>query len=218
LMRSQQPDLCLFQEVDLGARRTHARDIARVLAEDFKMNFAFAPEFLELGQKTNDGAAYQGQAILSKLPIRSTRILRFQHQSGFWKPRPLMFSSLSIMQRREGGRIAQVSEIDNAGQLLVVYNLHLESRAGEVFRLAQLDEVLADAGRYPPGTPVIVAGDLNTMSRHSPLVDHLRAAGYRSAFGDKRVRTHILVGALQRHPRCACLRSFPHRRRRPLLI
>ena len=196
LMRGLQPDLCVFQEVDLGARRTHERDIARQLAQDFKMNFAFAPEFRELGQSTSDGAAYQGQAILSKLPIRSSRILRFERQSGFWKPQPFLLSSLAIMQRREGGRIAQVSELENGDGMIVVYNLHLESRAREATRLAQLDEALADAARYPAETPLIIAGDFNTMSRHSPLVDRLRAAGYRSAFGGKRQRTHLLIGAL----------------------
>ena len=79
---------------------------------------------------------------------------------------------------------------------LVVYNLHLESRTTEHGRLLQLEEVLADAQRYPAGTPIIVAGDLNTMSRHSPLVARLRQAGYNSCFGERRIRTHIIIGAL----------------------
>ncbi len=196
LLRETQPDLCVFQEVDLGARRTQEQDIAQELAEAFQMNFAFAPEFRELGQSTGGGAAYQGQAILTKLPIRSTRILRFSRQSGFWKPRPLLISSFPMLQRREGGRIAQVSELDNGGHLLTVYNLHLESRTSEEARLLQLEEALQDSERYSPETPVIVAGDLNTMSRHSPLVDRLREYGFRSAFGRRRVRTHILIGSL----------------------
>jgi endonuclease/exonuclease/phosphatase family metal-dependent hydrolase len=196
VMRDTRPDLCLFQEVDLDARRTHEQDIARKLAEKFEMNFAFAPEFRELGQATSDGAAYQGQAILTRLPIRASRMIRFEHQSGFWKPRFPMISSLPIFQRRLGGRIAEVSELANGRETVVVYNLHLESRANEAFRLLQLDEVLADAARYPAQTPVIVAGDFNTMSRHSPLVNRLARAGYRSAFGGRRVRTHVLIGAL----------------------
>jgi len=195
-MREDRPDLCIFQEVDLGARRTHGRDVAQELAKTFDLNYAFAPEFQELSQSTGEGAAYHGQAILTTLPIRSSRILRFSHQSGFWKPHPLLVSKVPLLQRRAGGRIAQVSELDNGGRPLVVYNLHLESRGSELLRLAQLDEVLADARKYPADTPVIVAGDLNTMSRHSPLIDRLRESGYRSAFGEQRVRTHILIGAL----------------------
>jgi len=196
VIRDTKPDLCIFQEVDLGARRTHGEDVAQDLAKTFGMNYAFAPEFRELSQSTADGPAYHGQALLTSWPIRSSRILRFAHQSGFWKPKPLLISSLPILQRREGGRIALVNEVDCGGKTLVVYNLHLESRGSEQGRLAQLDEVLADAQQYPSTTPVIIAGDLNTKTRHSPLIPRLREAGYRSCFGDRRIRTHIIIGAL----------------------
>jgi len=195
-LRETRPDLCIFQEVDLGARRTKGQDVARTLAQTFGLNYTFAPEFQELGQSTAEGAAYHGQAILTRLPIRASRILRFTHQSGFWKPRPLLISSLPLLQRRIGGRIALVNELDRNGATLVVYNLHLESRTTEHGRLLQLEEVLADAERYPAGTPVLVAGDLNTMHRRSPLVARMRQAGYASCFGERRVRTHILIGAL----------------------
>jgi endonuclease/exonuclease/phosphatase family metal-dependent hydrolase len=195
-LRETRPDLCIFQEVDLGARRTHGEDVAQELAKTFGLNYTFAPEFQELGQSTAEGPAYHGQAILSRWPIRASRILRFTHQSGFWKPRPLLISSLPMLQRRVGGRIALVNELDRNGTMLVVYNLHLESRTTEHGRLLQLEEVLADTQRYPTGTPVIIAGDLNTMHRHSPLIARMRQAGYSSCFGEQRVRTHIMIGAL----------------------
>ncbi len=195
-MRQIVPDLCIFQEVDLGARRSGGIDVARKLAETFQMNYVFAPEFEELSQGTPENPAYHGQALLTKLPIRSSRMLRFTHQSGFWKPRHLLNSSLPLWQRREGGRIALITELDNGGKPLVVYDLHLESRGNDQLRLAQLEEVLADAQRYPPETSVIIAGDLNTKPPRSALVPRLRQAGYRNAFGDRHVRTHLIIGAL----------------------
>jgi endonuclease/exonuclease/phosphatase family metal-dependent hydrolase len=195
-MRETRPDLCIFQEVDLGARRTHGEDVAQELAKTFGMNYTFAPEFRELGQSTAAGPAYHGQAILSRFPIRASRILRFTHQSGFWKPRPLLISSVPMLQRRLGGRIALVNELDRDGKPLVVYNLHLESRTTEHGRLLQLEEVLADTERYPADTPIIVAGDLNTLSGSSPVIPRLRQAGYSSCFGERHVRTHIIIGAL----------------------
>ena len=196
VIRDQKPDLCVFQEVDLGARRTQGMDVAEELAKTVGMNYAFAAEFEELSQGTGEGSAYHGQATLTTMPIRSSRILRFAHQSGFWKPSPLLISKLPLLQRREGGRIALVTELDNGGRTLVVYNLHLESRGSEHGRLLQLEEVLADAERYPKDTAVIVAGDLNTKIRTSPVIPRLRQAGYRSAFGDRKVRTHIIIGDL----------------------
>ena len=195
-MRKLNPDLCIFQEVDLDARRSGGIDVAKRLAEKFRMNYVFAPEFEELSQGTPERPAYHGQALLTKLPIRSSRMLRFANQSGFWKPRRLLNSSKPLWQRREGGRIALITELDNGGKPLVIYNLHLESRGNDHLRLLQLEEVLEDAKRYPPETSVIIAGDLNTKTAHSSLIPRMREAGYRSAFGDRRVRTHILIGAL----------------------
>jgi endonuclease/exonuclease/phosphatase family metal-dependent hydrolase len=195
-IRQRKPDLCIFQEVDLGARRTHGQDVAKELAEAFGMNYVFAPEFLELGQGTAADPAYHGQALLTTLPVSSSRMIRFEHQSGWWKPRKLLISSVPLLQRREGGRVALVAELDNGGKPLVVYNLHLESKGTEELRLQQLEEVLDDAQRYPRETPVVIAGDFNTLSFHSRLIPRLREAGFRSAFGDRRVRTHVIVGAL----------------------
>jgi endonuclease/exonuclease/phosphatase family metal-dependent hydrolase len=195
-IRQLKPDLCIFQEVDLGARRTHGQDVAKELAETFGMNYVFAPEFRELGQGTAEEPAYHGQALLSTLPVRSSRMIRFEHQSGWWKPRRLLISSVPLLQRREGGRVALVAQLDNGGKPLVVYNLHLESKGTEQLRLEQLQEVLDDAQRYPRETPVIIAGDLNTFVFHSRLVPRLRQAGFRSAFGDRRIRTHVLLGEL----------------------
>jgi endonuclease/exonuclease/phosphatase family metal-dependent hydrolase len=195
-MRQLEPALCIFQEVDLDARRSGDIDVAKKLAGEFQMNYVFAPEFEELSQGTPECRAYHGQALLTKLPIRSSRMLRFVHQSGFWKPRKMLNSSLPLWQRREGGRIALITELDNGGKPLVVYNLHLESRGNDQLRLQQLEEVLEDAQKYPADTSVIIAGDLNTKTAHSALMPRLRQAGYRSAFGDRRIRTHLFIGAL----------------------
>ena len=66
------------------------------------------------------------------------------------------------MQRRLGGRVALVTELEFAGRRMVVYNAHLESRSAGPIQAAQLDEMLADLKRYPAGTPAILGGDLNT--------------------------------------------------------
>jgi endonuclease/exonuclease/phosphatase family metal-dependent hydrolase len=195
-IRRRKPDLCILQEVDLDARRTHKDDIAKDLAETFGMNYVFAPEFQELGQGTAEDPAFHGQALLTTMPVPSSRMIRFQHQSGWWKPRRLLLSSVPLLQRREGGRVALVAELDNGGKPLVVYNLHLESKGTEQLRLDQLDEVLDDAQRYPKETPIIIAGDFNTFLPHSRLIPRLREAGFRDVLGDRRPKTHVLLGEL----------------------
>jgi endonuclease/exonuclease/phosphatase family metal-dependent hydrolase len=74
-------DLILLQEADVNARRTQYRNIAREIAQALRMNYVFGREFEELTQGNNSSTAYHGQATLSKLPILSSRILRFGRQA-----------------------------------------------------------------------------------------------------------------------------------------
>ena len=83
-----------------------------------------------------------------------------------------------LQEVRQAGRIALVTELDVEGKNLVVYNLHLESRGPGYNRFEQLKETLADAKSYPQGTPIILAGDLNTKYFPSRFVALLEAAGF----------------------------------------
>ena len=88
-------------------------------------------------------------------------MIRFKAQSDFWKPRKWVPNS-ALFQRRLGGRIAIVNELEFGGRTLVVYNAHLESRSRGKIQDLQIDEILADAAKYPADTPIILAGDFNT--------------------------------------------------------
>jgi endonuclease/exonuclease/phosphatase family metal-dependent hydrolase len=194
-IRKLNPDICVLQEVDSGAKRTAGRDIAKELSETFQMHYVFGRAFRELGQGTPDNPAYLGQAILSRLPVRSSRVLLFERQTKFWKPQPYL-PNWPILQRRTGGRIALVAEFGREATEFVVYNLHLESRGFGATRYGQLGEVIADAKRYGPEVPVVIAGDLNTKYRPGLFARRLKEAGFRNCFGDRKVRTHVLYGAL----------------------
>src|SRR5579875_183301 len=188
-------DLCLLQEVDWGTARVHGADIATELANRLHLNAAYGIEFEELGQERS-GSAYIGQATLTELPIVRVRVLRFQHQSGWWQPRTWLPSSLPLMQRRIGGRIALVTDLKFAGRLLVVYNAHLESRSLGKIQSEQLDEILADAKQYAPTTPILIGGDLNTKYFPSKFLKKLEGAGFRSALGERIERTHKIAMSL----------------------
>ena len=198
-LRRIQPDLCLLQEVDWNAARSGFKDVGFELAAQLGMNAAYGIEFEELSQEKREkgaAAAYIGQATLTRLPLGQTRVLRFQRQSGFWRPRSWLPSSLPLMQRRLGSRIALVTELQFAGRLLVVYNLHLESRSMGLIQTAQLDEILADLGRYPTGASAVIAGDINSKYFPSVFLRKMEKAGFRSALGESIVRTHKIAMAL----------------------
>ena len=189
------PDLCLLQEVDWNDTRSGNRDVGAELARRLQLNLSYGIEFEELSQEHGQ-RAFIGQATLTRLPILKSRVLRFERQSGFWKPRSWLPSSLPLMQRRLGDRIALVTELQFAGRRLVVYNAHLESRSAGPIQAKQLDEILADLKRYPAGTAAILGGDLNTKYFPSIFLHKLEAAGFKSATGERIERTHVIAMAL----------------------
>jgi len=180
------PGICLLQEVDVNAGRTGRRNIGEALARQLRYNYAAAAEFQELSQSKSGSPAFQGQAILTLFPLRSVRVIRFEHQSEFWRPRWYL-PNWTLFQRRLGGRIAQVAELGDPAAPLVVYNLHLESRGSERLRLLQLEEVLSDIAQYPDATPVVIAGDFNTAS--TSLIGRIEEAGFQGAIKSPAITT-----------------------------
>jgi endonuclease/exonuclease/phosphatase family metal-dependent hydrolase len=188
-------DLCLLQEVDWNATRSGNLDVGAELGKRLHLNMSYGIEFEELSQE-HGNPAYIGQATLSRYPIRRSRVLRFVRQSGFWQPHAWIPSSMPLMQRRLGSRIALVTDLDWNGKLLVVYNAHLESRSMGMIQAAQLDEMLADLRSYPADTPVILGGDLNSKYFPSIFLHKLERQGFTSSLGEKIQRTHEIAMAL----------------------
>lgn len=194
-LRQSNPDLCLLQEVDWNAARSNLKDVGFELAASLNLNAAYGIEFEELSQE-KDGAAYIGQATLTRLPLNKARILRFKNQSTFWQPHAWL-PNIPLMQRRLGNRITLVTELQFAGKLLVVYNPHLESRSMGRIQTEQLDEILADLKQnYPPDTNAIIAGDINSKYYPSVFLRKMEDAGFHSALGNRIERTHKIAMSL----------------------
>jgi endonuclease/exonuclease/phosphatase family metal-dependent hydrolase len=173
-LSSQNPDLLVLQEVDMNTRRARRLNVAEEVARALGMNYVFGCEFQELAEGSHGSPAYTGQATLSRWPLYSPRLIRFERQSGFWHPR-WWVPNAPLFQERLGGRIALVTEARIAGRPLAVYNLHLESRGDDQLRASQLREVIADTLTVPASTPVIVAGDMNvdvSQPSSSGLIEH----------------------------------------------
>jgi endonuclease/exonuclease/phosphatase family metal-dependent hydrolase len=180
-LEAQRADVIALQEVDLNARRTGYRNIAENLAKRLRMNYVFGCEFQELAQGRRNAPAYHGQATLSCWPLSKSRVIRFHHQSNFWKPKWYL-PRTEPFEQRLGGRIALLTEAEIFGRKLVFYNVHLESRGDRNIRLAQVSETVDDAGQYAANVPVILAGDLNLdLSRSILSASALERAGFHSA-------------------------------------
>src|SRR5271166_2283340 len=173
-------DLIILQEVDLNARRTQRLNVAKEIAQKLQMNYVFGCEFQELTQGSRTSPAYHGQATFSPWPLSNPRILRFQRQSNFWRPRWFL-PETSPFQERIGGRMALVTDVSMGGRTLVTYNLHLESRGDASLRCSQLQECLTDARQYESVVPIVLAGDLNLDVSRTTAGSDMSRAQFRNA-------------------------------------
>ena len=144
-------DVILANELDDGCVRSGQRDTSRELAERLGMNYVFGLEFIEL-VNPNDEKGYHGNAIFSRFPITRARVVRLPEQYNWYFDR----------QRRIGGRLAILAELDLGDRRVGVGTIHLENRTDGPGRQAQLEAVLDAADEMFPGMPVILGGDLNT--------------------------------------------------------
>lgn len=172
-------DLILLQEVDVNARRTRGRNVAREIARALAMNYAFGCEFEELAQRCNAQPAYHGQATISRFPLQESRFLRFNCQSSFWLPR-WYIPRTKAFQRRIGGRMALISCIDLPGCKTAVYNVHLESRGDDELRSKQLGDIVDDAFQISADAQVVIAGDFNANLRNEPFAKVIANAGFNN--------------------------------------
>ncbi len=144
-------DVILANELDDGCVRSGGKDTTLELAKRLGMNAVFGLEFIELVNR-EDPKGFHGNAIFSRWPIRRAKAVRLPEQYNWYFDR----------QRRIGGRLAILAELDVGGQPLGVGTIHLENRTHGPGRRAQLEAVLAEAEAMFPGMPVVLGGDLNT--------------------------------------------------------
>lgn len=145
-------DIILANELDDGCVRSGGKDTARELADRLGMDHVFGLEFIELVNSA-DPKGFHGNAIFSRFPIRRAQIVRLPEQYNWYFDR----------QKRIGGRLAILAELDVGGSRVGVGTIHLENRTDGPGRQAQLDAVLRAADAFfPAGMPVALGGDLNT--------------------------------------------------------
>lgn len=157
-------DVILANEMDDGCVRSGGGNTALELAKRLNMNAVFGLEFIEL-VNGEDPKGFHGNAIFSRWPIRWARVLRLPEQYNWYFDR----------QRRIGGRLAILAELEINGQALGVATIHLENRTHGPGRKAQLDAVLAAAEELFPHMPVVLGGDLNTNTFDGRDKDAIKA-------------------------------------------
>jgi len=199
-------DVWILNEVDWGVKRTEYREVVRELGKALNMNWAYGVEFLEIDPKQlgtdtfDDGEtkdeqqqleevfavnkerlrALHGNAVLSRYPIQSARLVPFTMGYDWFKEskiRPLekakrkaaiLIGEDLLREVRRGQRTTLYVDLDvpeAPGHRVTIACTHLENRAAPKIRRQQMQELLNEVRDIP--NPVIIAGDMNTTGGNS---------------------------------------------------
>ncbi len=166
LLGGLKADVLLLCELDLGMVRSQDRHTIRDLADTLKQGYVFGVEFIELGlgdlreRKLFAGSANKfglhGGGFVSGVALTRPALVRLE-TSGRW------FDG-AFHERRVGGRIAMLVEVELGAKKVLLASVHYESHTGPADRLVQTEKLVAEIDAHAPGMPVLIGGDFNTNS------------------------------------------------------
>lgn len=153
-------DVLLLTETDVGMARSGNHDVARTLASELGMHYAFVPCYLSLvkgsgTERWTEGEnelGLHGNAILSRYPIRNP--YRIGLHNGIDK--------MKSSEQRLGTQTALAAVIEFPdGVTLPVASVHLDANSTQRHRASQMHSVLE---ALPHSGPALVGGDWNTTT------------------------------------------------------
>lgn len=160
-------DLLLLTETDVGMARSGNRDVARVLARELGLYYAFAPCYINLAKGSGrehdvpgeNDIGLHGNAILSRYPLASARVIALENGK----------DKMAGREKRLGSQAALAVEVLFPGLPLTAVALHLDAQSRQSHRRDQIQDVL----RALEGAgPSILGGDWNTTTHNSSRAFH----------------------------------------------
>ncbi len=152
-------DVYLLTETDVGMARSGNRNIARDLARNLGLEYAFAPCYLNLAKGAGveneiageNDLGLHGNAVLSRFPIRNPRAIALGNGRDKMRGR----------EKRIGQQVAAAAEIALPGLDLTVCSVHLDAQSSQRHRRDQMRAVLDG---LPAQGPAVIGGDWNTTT------------------------------------------------------
>jgi len=169
-------DVLLLTELDYGMARSGNRFVARDLAEELKLNYAFAPCYIAL-QKGSGIEEYvagentkslHGLAMFSKYPMRSVHAV----------PLPNGKDKMFGKEKRLGYLRALIADIEHPAGTFRAVTLHLDAHSSRKHRQWQMKIVLDHLETLPP-LPTIIGGDWNTTTYNAQSANYAIAGYFR---------------------------------------
>ena len=157
-------DLLLINELDEGMVRSGNLNVPLELSRALSAHAIFGVEYLELTKGAGDElalkgentAAVHGNAILTRHPFSNAEVFRL----------PRCENNFESMERRIGGRIGIIIELEVGGEKLIVGNTHLDvtntPRCRAIQMRAMLQAMETGITKAGGNRNAIIGGDLNT--------------------------------------------------------
>jgi endonuclease/exonuclease/phosphatase family metal-dependent hydrolase len=178
-------DLLLLTELDYGMARSRNRFVARELAKELKMNYAFAPVYIALQKGSGveseapgeNTVSIHGLATFSKYPIRNAHAVALPNGK----------DKMLGKEKRLGYLRALIADIEHPLGDFRAVTTHLDAHCSRQHRHMQI-KIILDHLDTLPALPTVIGGDWNTTTFNSQ--NSTRAImGYwrRVLMGPKRV-------------------------------
>lgn len=157
-----QSDVLLLTETDVGMARSANRNIARDLAREMGMSYAFSPCYINLAKGSGveydaegeNESGLHGNAILSRYPLSNVRSVFLKNGKDKMRGR----------EKRLGQQTAVVAEVEFPDQAVTVVAVHLDANSSQQHRADQMADVLA---AIADRSPAVIGGDWNTTTFNS---------------------------------------------------
>jgi len=154
-------DLLLLTELDYGMARSGNRFVARELARDLKLNYAFAPVYIALQKGSGVEAHVEGEntkslhglALFSKYPLKNVHAI----------PLPNGKDKMWGKEKRLGYLRALIADVEHPTGIFRAVSLHLDAHSSRKHRRRQMKIVLDHLATLPE-LPTIIGGDWNTTT------------------------------------------------------
>jgi endonuclease/exonuclease/phosphatase family metal-dependent hydrolase len=174
--RLKNKDLLLLTELDYGMARSANRFVARDLARELNLNYAFAPCYIALqkGSGIESNAAGEntkslhGLAIFSKYPMRNVRAV----------PLPNGKDKMRGKEKRLGYLRALIADIEHPAGTFRAVTVHLDAHSSRKHRHLQMKIVLDFLDTLSP-LPTVIGGDWNTTTFNAQTANHAIAGYFR---------------------------------------
>ncbi len=167
--RLKNKDLYLLTELDYGMARSGNRFVAREIAKELKLNYAFAPVYIALQKGSGVEAEVEGEnrqsihglALFSKYPLKNIHAVDLPNGK----------DKMIGKEKRLGYLRAVVADIEHPAGNFRAVTVHLDVHCSRKHRELQVKKILDHLDTLPQ-LPTIFGGDFNTTTFNAQTARH----------------------------------------------